>query len=81
MTPKELKLKMISMSKEVQDVMENEAELEGKMKVVSFVLTFWQEQAQNLISLTKAKGELKELALQGLDRQRNMLIEKIKSER
>lgn len=81
MTPKELKLKMLQLSREVQSTMDAQPELEDKMKVVSFCLTFWQEQAQSLVSLSKARGEIRDLALQGLERQRSMLEDKIKAER
>ena len=81
MTPKELKLKMLDLSDEMLKVMEEQDTLEERGKIASFALTFWKEQAENLINYTRASGEVKEFARKGLDKQKQMLRDHIKSEK
>ena len=81
MTPKELKLKMLDLSDEMLKVMETLETREEQGKVASFALTFWKEQAENLINYTRASGEVKELAHKGLLKQKQMLRDLIKAEK
>ena len=81
MTPKELKLKMLDLSDEMLKVVESQETLEDKGKILSFALTFWTEQAEHLIPYSRATGDIKEMSKKGLDKQKAMLRDKIKSEK
>jgi hypothetical protein len=81
MTPKELKLKMLDLSDDMLKVVDNLDTLEEKGKLLSFALTFWQEQSEILFPYSRAAGEIKELSKKGMDKQKAMLRDKIKSEK